>query len=423
MANAHRKGRSWAQVASCCILCAFAFALPLPCFGVFISPMVASFQSSVTDVNLYFLFLNSAAVVSCAFGTRLLVRHMRATVAACSAAMTAGYLLLAAFPSVAMVWTAGIVAGICYPLCSSVLVPIVINQWFEKGQGTLVGISFGCVGIAGVAFGPVLAAGISLFGWRLTLAAATLVMELACGVVAAFLLRPAPKGASAVPAALDAAAGTASAGRDAACAPPAATRQTYFGATFAFMAVASVLSGVMGDMNTQINAIAQLSGFDPAVAALAFSCISAGLLVGKIALGWLKDRCGALAAIAFGCLLGMASFTCIGFAVVARSAGMLYVGAAVAGICTCLGTVAPALLSAEAYRGADRVRAVGHATAFCNVGMALGAPVFSLCFDAAGTYLPVVFGLCPVALCTVLATWACLRGGRRETTRPSTDGR
>ncbi len=421
MANARGKGRSWAQLVSCCVLCAFAFALPLPCFGVFISPMVASFQSSVTDVNLYFLFLNSAAVASCAFGTRLLVRHMRATVAACSAAMTAGYLLLAAFPNVAMVWAAGVVAGICYPLCSSVLVPIVINQWFEKGQGTLVGVSFSCVGVAGIAFGPVLAAGISLLGWRMTLAAAALAMELACGVVTAFLLRPASKSARA--AAPDAAADATSAEHAVASASSAAAPPAYFGATFAFMAVASVLCGVMGDMNTQINAIAQLSGFDPAAAALAFSCISAGLLVGKVALGWLKDRRGALAAIAFGCFLGMASFTCIGFAVVARSAGMLYVGAAVAGICTCLGTVAPALLSAEAYQGADRVRAVGHATAFCNVGMALGAPVFSLCFDAAGTYLPVVFGLCPVALCTVAATWACLRGARRATAEPSTGGR
>lgn len=402
----------WAQLIACCLLCAFAFALPLPCFGVFISPLVKSFGGNVTQVNLYFTFMTAAAVISCLFGTGILTRWLRPTVLICSVAMTAGYLLLALCPSIPATWIAGIIAGLCYPLCSSVLVPIVIGDWFDARRGLYVGIAFAFVGLAGMVFGPVLTGGIESFGWQVTLIAAACTMGIICALTAVFLLRRKPhenpepanvtdigegsKDKSDVMSSESSAAGTC-------------RYHAFNSPAFVFMLLAACFSGILGDLNLQINSIAQQSGFAPVIAGIAFSCISAGLLIGKLALGWLKDAKGPAFALTLGCCCGILSFAMISFAIVGSGVALLYTASVLAGLCTCLGTIAPALLAGGAFPGRLHSQAVGYATALCNIGMAIGTPIYSLCFDLTGTYLPVLFILCAVAVTTALFSRLCLR--------------
>lgn len=394
----------WAQLVACCLLCAFAFALPLPCFGVFVSPMVETFGSSVTEVNLYFTFMTAAAVVSCAVGERILDKRMRSTVVVCVFAMAAAYAALALVPSIAMVWLAGAVAGLCYPLCTTMLVPIHINRWFSKRQGTFIGVSFALVGLSGMVFGPLLTAGIAGFGWRATLAGAAVAMLAVCVSAAVFLLRldPASVGVEPYGGMRDAIEAREDGRARSACAP-------YFGIPFAFAALAALLSGVLGDLNTQVNAVAQQSGFDAVTAGVAFSCISGGLVVGKVALGSIRDARGSAVSISFGCVCGVVAFALLAFSISTDGAALLFIGSALAGICTCLGTVAPALLAADAFDPRHHARAVGHLTAFCNAGMAVGAPLYSLSFDLAGSYLPVTLSLCAIAVLTAIAGLVSVR--------------
>lgn len=397
----------WAQLVACCLLCAFAFALPLPCFGVFVSPMVETFGSSVTEVNLYFTFMTAAAVVSCAVGERILDKWMRPTVIICVFAMAGAYAALALVPSISMVWLAGTVAGLCYPLCTSILVPIHINRWFSKQQGTFIGISFALVGLSGMVFGPVLTAGIAGFGWRATLAGAAVAMLAVCVAVAVFLLRPDPASVGVGPyggvrdarKTIEAREGG---GARSACVP-------YFGIPFAFAALAALLSGVLGDLNTQVNAVALQSGFDAVTAGVAFSFISGGLVVGKVALGSIRDAKGSAVSISFGCVCGVIAFVLLAFSISTDRVVPLFVASALAGVCTCLGTVAPALLASDAFDPRHHARAVGHLTAFCNAGMAVGAPLYSLSFDLSGSYLPITLSLCAIAVLTAIASLVSVR--------------
>lgn len=412
--TAHSAWR-WAQLVACCLLCAFAFALPLPCFGVFISPLVKTFGGNVTQVNLYFTFMTAAAVISCIFGTRILTQWLRPTVFACSVAMTMGYLLLALCPSILTTWIAGIVAGLCYPLCSSVLVPIVISDWFAQRRGLYVGIAFAFVGLAGMVFGPILTSGIELFGWQTALIAAACAMGVTCTLTSAFLLRPNPQGrsrTSAQAAVVDAnqrLEENVTTVTNSSIYSDSPRSHAFRSSAFVFMLLAAALSGILGDLNLQINSIAQQSGFTPTIAGIAFSCISAGLLIGKLTLGWLKDAWGPSFAITLGCCCGILSFALIFMSIVEGNVAMLYVGSLLAGLCTCLGTISPALLAGGAFQGKFHSQAIGYATAICNVGMAIGTPIYSICFDFMGTYLPVLLILCAVSAMTILFGWLCLR--------------
>ncbi|WP_172135392.1 MFS transporter [Adlercreutzia sp. ZJ473] len=394
--------RAWCAFAGCCLLCAAAFGLPLLCFGVFVSPLVANFGSSVTDVNLYYTFMTGSAVLSCALGERILSRFMRATVLAGSVLMGAAYGLLAMMPAIPMVWLAGLVAGLCYPLCSSVLAPILINQWFSLRQGFLTGIAFAVVGVAGMVVSPLLAQAIALFGWQWALSAMGVAIAL-CGIVAAcWLVRP-----------------NQSNGAEVACKDGRTTGSRAKGAadsvklttfrSFTPVAIACVLCGFVGIMNTQINAVAQQSGFDAMTAATVLSCMSGGLLAGKIGLGLLKDAKNGVVAIASGAALGIVGFALMIAGLMQGAATVLFMGAALAGFATCLGTVAPALLMGEAFPPACYGKAVAVGTSFINGGMALSAPLYSLTFDGAGTYVPVVAACIAAAAAIALLCRAAAR--------------
>ena len=48
--------RHWAVFVGCCLLCGFNFTIPMLSFSVFLSPLVAYFGCSVTEISIYFTF-------------------------------------------------------------------------------------------------------------------------------------------------------------------------------------------------------------------------------------------------------------------------------------------------------------------------------------------------------------------------------
>lgn len=381
---------AWLAFLGCCILCATAFGLPLLCFGVFVSPLVSQFGSSVTEVNLYYTLMTGSAVVSCALGERLLVRVLRPTVLVGALVMAAAYGALALFPAIPMVWVAGLAAGLCYPLCSSVLTPILINQWFASRQGTYIGIAFAVVGVAGVVVSPLLTQLVLAFGWQVALGTMAALVA-AGGIISALIIRPNGRRSE----------GESKGAADSVERSASVVEPLWRSPVFVPIALACLLCGFVGIMNTQVNAISQQSGFDAMQAATALSCMSAGLLVGKVGLGVVKDAKGGLFAITTGVIIGMAGFALMAVGITGATAACLFVGAALAGFTTCLGTVAPALIMGDAFREALYGRAVAMGTAFINAGMAVSAFIYSIAFDLSGSYVPVIIAC--IAGATVIA--------------------
>ena len=187
-------------------------------------------------------------------------------------------------------------------------------------------------------------------------------------------------------------------------AAPASTSSILTRRAFWICGLVALLGGIFGTFNSQLNAAAQASGFDPVAAGLALSCASAGLMVGKIFMGWLKDFKGSTVAIIFGCTMGVIAFAVTSFGIATGNKNMLYLGAVLAGFCTCLATLSAAFLSSAAFEPAAYARAVAYLTAFCNFGMAIGVPFYSLSYDILGSYLP-MFVACTILpiVCAALA--------------------
>ena len=429
--------RHWAVLVACCLLVGSGFTIPMLSFSVFIAPMVAYFGCSVTEVSIYFTFTAAAAVISSAMGERLLRRSMRTTVVVFSCVMALSYVALAAFPAVPMVWVAGIVCGLGYPLCSTVLVPIAINNWFAVRQGTYIGIAFAMVGVFGMIYSPIFTAIIGSVGWRVCLVIAAVILVSINCLVAVFLLRqhPSQEGLQALGSEETPVLNGDAEGREAAvqyaeqkddgslavddsaevgeeAIPVFSTNGILTRRAFWICGLVALFGGVFGTFNSQLNAAAQASGFDPVAAGLALSCASAGLMVGKIFMGWLKDLKGSTIAIIFGCTMGVIAFAVTSFGIAMGNSSMLYLGAVLAGFCTCLATLSAAFLASAAFEPAAYARAVAYLTAFCNFGMAIGVPFYSLSYDILGSYLP-MFVACTILpiVCALLAAVG-IRTGR-----------
>ena len=421
--------RHWAVLVGCCLLVGFGFTIPMLSFGVFLSPMVAYFDCSVTEVSIYFTFIAASAVFSSALGARFLHSSMRATVVVSSFAIGLAFFALALFPAVPMVWVTGVVAGLGFPLCSTVLVPIAINKWFAVRQGTFIGIALAMVGVFGMMFSPAFTAIIGAWGWRVALVVAGTMLIVANCLVAFFLLRQDPALLGLKPYGFEDHVAEAvqeagvSAEEDLRANTPVeeiTPAEENLDASsllrrkaFWLCAVAALIGGFFGVYNSQLNTVAQTSGFDPVVAGLALSSASAGLMVGKVFMGWLKDQKGSTFAICFGCASGIVAFLITAFGVTSGNVAFLYLGAVLAGCCTCLATLSAAFLASAAFEPALYSQSVAYLTSFCNLGMALGVPFYSVTYDLVGSYLPVLLACAVIPVICALVAATGIRVGRK----------
>ncbi|MBQ9021174.1 MAG: MFS transporter [Eggerthellaceae bacterium] len=377
---------------------------------MFISPMVSFFNCSVTEISIYFTFAASAAVLSSLFGARILKRSMRATVIVASTVMGLGYIALASFPAVPMVWVAGVIAGLCFPLCTTVLAPIAINNWFAQRQGTYVGIVFAMIGVFGMILSPIFTALIASLGWQAAMIIAGVLVIAISVFVALFLLREDPESQGLLPMGAEEIAHEE---KEVFTAAPAQAKSSFVRSpAFVLCAVVGLIGGFFGDFNSQLNTVVQKSGFDAVTAGFALSCASAGLMVGKILMGWVKDRKGSTFAIAMGCIFGVVAFATVVAGVLFTSTPLLYVGCFLTGFCTCLGTLTPALMASETFEPQVYANAVAYITAFCNLGMAIGIPFYTLTFDLTGSFMPILFVCIIVPVITIFIAATAIRLGK-----------
>lgn len=404
--------RHWAVFVGCCLLIGISFAFPMLVFGVFVSPMVAAFQCSVTEVSIYFTFVAFSSTISSLLGSRLLRRSVQVTVLVASLVMGGMFFVLALMPSVPMVWATGIVVGCCFPLCTTVLAPIAINNWFAVKQGTLTGAAFAMVGVFGMVLSPTFTALIGSFGWQTALMMGGALVAVVPALVAVFLLRQNPAAVGLLPYGASQAEAVGAAG-DAANAANSAVNSAAFVRTTAFLlcAIVAVFGGFFGTFNSQLNTIAQKSGFDAVTAGLALSCASGGLMVGKLLMGSVKDRKGSTFAIVLGCGFGVVAFASILAGVIMVNVPLLYLGSFLSGFCTCLGTLAPALLSSGAFVPQVYAKAVSYLTAVCSLGMGAGIPCYTLGYDLLGSFQPILLVCTLAPIIVALASYAGIKLG------------
>lgn len=83
-----------------------------------------------------------------------------------SVVYASGLQVLATAQRLEHIYAGAVLLGVGAAFISTVVVPLVIANWFTTRRGLALGVSFGVSGISGALFSPIVAGWIQAYGWR-----------------------------------------------------------------------------------------------------------------------------------------------------------------------------------------------------------------------------------------------------------------
>ncbi|MCZ2826185.1 MULTISPECIES: MFS transporter [unclassified Modestobacter] len=377
--------RAWVMVAAAFAGMFVSFGIAYS-FGAFLEPMAEEFGSSRGTTSAFFALTSLTYFGLGALSGVAVDRYgPRRVLLVGGVALGVG---LAATSQAGELWiglvTYGLGVGIAVA-CAYVPMVAVVSGWFERRRTLAIGVAVTGIGLGTLTVAPLAAALIGELGWRdthLVLGSAGAVVLVVCALV---VTRPPVQ---AGPAALT--LRQAVRDRD--------YRRLYLAS--GLMAVALFVPFV------HLPGYAQEAGVDPVAAAALVGVIGAASTAGRLLLGLVAARTGALRAFQ-GCFLTMAASFLLwgaggGYGVLIAFAVVLGVGYG--------GFVAigPAVV-AERFGTTRLGGLLGVLYTSAGIGSAVGAPLAGAAVDASGTYTLVIAGCLVLGLAGYLAV---LRVGR-----------
>lgn len=161
--------------------------------GNFVTPIVEELGCPVSAFTmLVSIEAISMALVYTVAAKLLITKPIGLVMGIATLAETIGVALMASYRSVSMFYVSGVIIGVAQAFTGLVAIPILINMWFRKNAGTVLGIVIAVSSASTLAYGLLSAQLITAFGWRnayLVLAALSFVFS----VPAAFLIIRSPK--------------------------------------------------------------------------------------------------------------------------------------------------------------------------------------------------------------------------------------
>lgn len=135
--------------------------------GNFVTPIVNDLGCRVSEFTM--LVSIEAVAMACFYTLAakfLVTKKIGRIIGLASLAEIIGVMLMASYRSVYMFYVSGIIIGVAQAFTGFVAIPIVINMWFHKKAGTVLGIVIAVSSAATVGYGLLSAQLITVFGWR-----------------------------------------------------------------------------------------------------------------------------------------------------------------------------------------------------------------------------------------------------------------
>lgn len=287
-------------------------------------------------------------------------------------------------------------------------VPIIINNWFKKKLGLVMGFVLAFSGVGGVLFNMVGSFIIMNYGWRagyLWLAIIAAFLVLPCTI---FIIRSKPEDIGLKP------YGGEEVLNDEA---PVINKEAKnimpkidFGVVFKSLPIFSALAftgaiSLAGAMLNHIPAYSSYMGYSTATGGIVVSVLMIGISLCKIVIGYLHDRYGVVRAILASVTVGAIGVVLLSFSNL--GAGFMFVGAFLYGTVLALTVVAPPLFVKEVAKPEE----YNYVLPYVNIGTtlfsAIGVSIFGFIFDFTQSYtlcFMIIFAMIAVSYVTCLLT-------------------
>ncbi|MGN0077484.1 MAG: MFS transporter [Coriobacteriales bacterium] len=386
-------------------------------FGFFMDPVTADLGFSRGSFSIYFSLVTIVGAITLPVYGRIVPRIGVRKVVIAGGLWTGVCMACFSFcSSLPMFYGVACLVGLGFFGCSYIAAPVVVDTWFRKKNGAVMGAAAACGGLVGVALGFVFPQIIEVIGWRAGYVAQGVMVAALTVPAGIFLLRSTPQEMGLQPygaeeAALEeAAAGEGTADGEAGMTPAQAFKSPkLWAAVLAFLMFTITVS-----VTQHLAAYFVSIGFEPTMAGVFMSIISAGIIVTNAATGAISDKIGLMKTIILCSILYAASFALL------PDAGMGFVLICVALFFMSLGnaytSIFAPVVTSVAFGKRNYAAIWGIISMACVLGQAIGTPLWGVSFDMTGGYQ---FGMVVAAVLNIIGMFLLIatlkvKGGKGE---------
>lgn len=387
MGNTQVKGSNYAI--AIVVACIAFYAVPVGLVGnqagLFTTPVMEQFGWSQTEATLYMSIQPWVAAIFTPIAGKVLNKcNPRWVLTLTSLAFGLSSLACAWFTEPWMWHCYGVIYGISAAFFMYIAVPTMVNRWFVKHNGFVIGFCGAFISILAAIMSPVIQTWISSMGWQ----QARIIINVACTVISVVLtfalLRPSPESMGLKPFGYDPNATEAAAAdpsKKPGCTPAEARKSP---ALYMLMLVAGffvISASFVQQLSRYCSTMPELGA---AVGALAVSIAMVGGIVGKFGLGWICDRFGSrTAGVTAGALGAIGVLICF-FA--GGNVTMFYVGVALFGVGYSALSTVPPMLCSDAFGQKSFTDIYSMVATALNVFSGFSALIYAQIFDITGSY-------------------------------------
>lgn len=394
-------GRYLVVVAALCGLSMASAGLITNVAGLFFTPMAEEYGVLRGSASLTLTITNTCVALG-GLATRRLTKAMPLRLMLLiGAGVLAGSTLAIAFaPNITMTYLFSATKGLAGGAIGFVLISYVLNKWFVAQLGLMTSIAMGCSGLAGALFTPIIQPVVEGVGWREGMALVAILQAVLCIPAILFVPSTDPGDAGLRPFGLADNKQTVSAHSDKSK-PIQVDKVLVVGAI-----CYAVLSSAVSAMPQHFPGYATEVGMVAATGAAMISACMVANTLGKIVMGWLTDRRGALFSIlSFTVLVALAILSLM----LIRSPLAFVVAAFFFGMCYSRSTIGLSMMCREVFGK----RGFGIAYPIASMGTSISNAVFSsaigYAFDLTGSYITSFVALLVFLFCSSAVALLCYR--------------
>ena len=381
--------KPWIMFVCMLLLQGGATGVIMNCNGILFAAIKAEMGFRAGDLSVYYMLRSLTSAAAITFTTALVFgKKPRVVLCTLNAVFTLSFAAMCLFNRLWQWYIAAILAGIGTS-CNGVLIPVVLNNWFHKNNGLVIGVTMSASGIFGALFSPIVSGLIASFGWRqaalimgLTAFAMTVLPSLFC-----LYLTPEEIGEKALG---DEEMQKSAAGKDTGAGSQiSAAAAPVPGYIFWFALAVFTLIGSQVQFASQLSTFTDSIGLGIAAGATLNSILMVGNLSGKVILGFLADRIGIYRSlIGFSIVIGIGMLLYL-LGSLTASMVLLSIGSILFGLSYAVGATGTSLVLLDIYGREIYKTRMSRLTAINTLFSAGLSVVFPYIYDFTGSFNPV----------------------------------
>lgn len=367
--------------------------------SLYTAPILEAFPEFSRAQYALSLTLMSAvcAVANLFIGKLKQLINLRGIVTLGGVLMSVGMFLYSRAGSLAMFYVAACVVGIAFAFLASAICGTIINTWFAKHTGLLVGLTVSLAGLGGTIFSPIVGGWIAAYGWRQAFVIATIV-SVVCTVIMAVLFRSEPQTVGVKPMFFG------EKGTEAKAADPVfgvtlkqGMKTVNFWATIVvWLIIGIVVYSIMGIISVYVQDL----GYSAADAGAAIAPMFTVNMIMPFIIGWLSDRIHIKWLVALG--LTMFTVACV-ILLTSPALGLVYVVSCLTGVGIATGRSTLPMVTRAVFGTKEYAGFIGVFVGVFSGGIAIGNYIIAAIYDAFGSYASAMYIYLPLMVIAIVA--------------------